>query len=169
MQKRWAGKIPRREKRQLTPVFLPGKFHGQRSLVSMGLQRVAHDLAPKQQQQQQQYPSFLPPQLFTSPQILLRQDPVPVPEKARKCQELWSCPASSLFPSEDMCLVSEKWKPQMSLNTCISVTGASLSLVLGSPGENFILPRPVCCCDLGLPPSKEWPGSSVSRTRLSHF
>ena len=31
--------IPRRRKRQLTAVFLPGKFHGQRSLVvlSMGV------------------------------------------------------------------------------------------------------------------------------------
>ena len=29
----WIGKIPWRRKRQPTPVFLPGKFHGQRSLV----------------------------------------------------------------------------------------------------------------------------------------
>ena len=29
----WAGKIPWSRKWQLTPVFLPGKFHGQRSLV----------------------------------------------------------------------------------------------------------------------------------------
>jgi len=30
----WVGKIPWRRKQQLTPVFLPGKFHGQKSLVS---------------------------------------------------------------------------------------------------------------------------------------
>ena len=30
----WVGKIPWRRKWQLTPVLLPGKFHGQRSLVS---------------------------------------------------------------------------------------------------------------------------------------
>ena len=30
----WSGKITWRRKWQLTPVFLPGKFHGQRSLVS---------------------------------------------------------------------------------------------------------------------------------------
>ena len=30
----WLGKIPKSRKRQLTPVFLPGKFHGQRSLVA---------------------------------------------------------------------------------------------------------------------------------------
>jgi len=45
-----------RRKWQPTPVFLPGKFHGHRSLVglqSMGLQRAGHDLATKQQQQQQ--------------------------------------------------------------------------------------------------------------------
>ena len=29
----WVGKIPRRRKWQPTPVFFPGKFHGQRSLV----------------------------------------------------------------------------------------------------------------------------------------
>ena len=29
----WAGKIPWRRKQQLNPVFLPGKSHGQRSLV----------------------------------------------------------------------------------------------------------------------------------------
>ena len=32
-----------------TPVFLPGEFHGQRSLV--GLQRVRHDWATEKQQQ----------------------------------------------------------------------------------------------------------------------
>ena len=52
----WIGKIPQRRKRQPTPVFLPGKSHGQRSLVAAvhGLQkRVRRDLATKQQQQQQ--------------------------------------------------------------------------------------------------------------------
>ena len=39
----WVGKIPWRRKLQPTPVFLPGKFHGQRSLQSMGSQRVGHD------------------------------------------------------------------------------------------------------------------------------
>ena len=29
----WLGKIPWRRKWQPTPVFLPGEFHGQRSLV----------------------------------------------------------------------------------------------------------------------------------------
>ena len=29
----WVGKIPWRRERQPTPVFLPGEFHGQRSLV----------------------------------------------------------------------------------------------------------------------------------------
>ena len=29
----WVGKIPWRRKWLLTPVFLPGEFHGQRSLV----------------------------------------------------------------------------------------------------------------------------------------
>ena len=39
------------EKQMATsPVFLPGKSHGQRSLVGYGLQRVRHNLATKQQQ-----------------------------------------------------------------------------------------------------------------------
>ena len=32
----WVGRIPWRRKWQPTPVFLPGKFHGQRSLVLWG-------------------------------------------------------------------------------------------------------------------------------------
>ena len=41
------GKIPRSRNWQPTPVFLPGKFHGQRSLegYSHGAQRVGHDWA----------------------------------------------------------------------------------------------------------------------------
>ena len=42
----WVGKIPWSRTWQPTPVFLPGKFHGQRSLSrlrSMGSQRVRHD------------------------------------------------------------------------------------------------------------------------------
>ena len=42
----WVRKIPWSRKWQPAPVFLPGKFHGQRSLgrlQSMGLQRVGHN------------------------------------------------------------------------------------------------------------------------------
>ena len=42
----WVRKIPWRRKSQPTPVFLPGKSHGQKSLVGYspwGLQRVGHD------------------------------------------------------------------------------------------------------------------------------
>ena len=48
----WVRKIPWRKKWQPTPVFLPGKFHGQRSLVSYspwGRKTARHDLATKQQ------------------------------------------------------------------------------------------------------------------------
>ena len=34
----WVKKISRRRKWKLTPIFLPGKFHGQRSLVGYGPQ-----------------------------------------------------------------------------------------------------------------------------------
>ena len=41
----WVKKIPWRRKWQSIPVFLPGNFHGQRSLVGYrGSQRVRHDL-----------------------------------------------------------------------------------------------------------------------------
>jgi len=43
------GKIPWRRKEQPTPVFLPGKFQRQRSLVATfyGVIRVGHDLVIK--------------------------------------------------------------------------------------------------------------------------
>ena len=47
----WLEKIPWRRKQQPTPVFLPGKSHGQRSLAgysSWGHKRVSHNLATKQ-------------------------------------------------------------------------------------------------------------------------
>ena len=49
----WVEEIPWRRKWQHTPVFLPGKYHGQRSLVGYspwGCKRVGHDLASNQQQ-----------------------------------------------------------------------------------------------------------------------
>ena len=60
----WVGKIPWRRKWQPTPVFLPGKSSGQRSLVgyspwghkgSMGSQRVRYDWATELQQQHNAY------------------------------------------------------------------------------------------------------------------
>ena len=47
----WVGKIPWRRKWQPTPVFLPRKYHGQRSLVGYspwGRKRVRHELKTKQ-------------------------------------------------------------------------------------------------------------------------
>ena len=46
----WVGKTPQRRKQQPTPVFLPGKSHGQRSLAGYspwGRKRAGHDLATK--------------------------------------------------------------------------------------------------------------------------
>ena len=48
----WSGKTPWRRKWQHTPVFLPGKSHGERSLVGYspwGHKRIRQDLAIKQQ------------------------------------------------------------------------------------------------------------------------
>ena len=47
----WVGRISWSRKWQLTPLFLPGKFHGQRSLVGYNPwahERVRHDWAAKQ-------------------------------------------------------------------------------------------------------------------------
>ena len=52
----WVGKIPWRRKWQPTPVFLPWKSYRQRILAGYGPwghKRVGHDLATKQQQQQE--------------------------------------------------------------------------------------------------------------------
>ena len=49
----WVGEIPWWRKWQPTPVFVPGKSHGQRSLVGYipwDRKRVGHDLTTKQQQ-----------------------------------------------------------------------------------------------------------------------
>ena len=54
--------IPWRRKWQLTAVFLPGKFHGQRSLAGYsprGGKRVRHDLVTKQQHTQTQIYIYL--------------------------------------------------------------------------------------------------------------
>ena len=56
-------KVPWRRKWQPTPVFLPRKSHGQRSLVGYspwGCKRVGHDLATKQQQGSPLLQFFLP-------------------------------------------------------------------------------------------------------------
>ena len=50
----WVGKIPWRRKWQSTPIFLPGKSHGQRNLVGSSpwdLKRVGHDWVTKKEQQ----------------------------------------------------------------------------------------------------------------------
>ena len=47
-------KIPWKRAQQPTPVFLPGKSHGQRSLLGyspQGCKKIGHDLATKQKQQ----------------------------------------------------------------------------------------------------------------------
>ena len=46
----WVGKIPWRRKWQPTPIFLPGEFHGQKTLAGYGpwsCKRVGHDLVTK--------------------------------------------------------------------------------------------------------------------------
>ena len=39
----WVRKIPWKKAWQPTPIFLPGKSYGQRSLMGIGQQRVGHD------------------------------------------------------------------------------------------------------------------------------
>ena len=55
----WVRKIPWRRKWQPTPVFLPGKSHGQRSMVGYSPwshKRAGHDLVTKHQQQSRPIP-----------------------------------------------------------------------------------------------------------------
>ena len=66
----WVKKISWR--RKPTSIFLPGKFHGQRSLGGyspQGYKRVGHNLATKQQQQSvlQSWPSLCDPVDCSSP------------------------------------------------------------------------------------------------------
>ena len=68
----WVRKIPWRRKWQPTPVFLPGKSHGQRSLAGYCLWscRVGDDRMTKQQQQSKYgSKSFFPTHLFPPAQL----------------------------------------------------------------------------------------------------
>ena len=73
----WIKKIPWRWKWQPTPIYLPGKFHGQRSLVGCSLwgsERVRHNLATKQQQRcLQRIPSWANPKVGFF--MIFRSDP----------------------------------------------------------------------------------------------
>ena len=79
--------IPWKRKWQPTPVFSPGKSHGQRSLEGYnprGHKRVGHDLATKQQPPSQTQPSILTPLSLApscqSPIASTFQVPLPLPE-----------------------------------------------------------------------------------------
>ena len=67
------GKIPWKSKWQPTPIFLPGKSHGQRSLAdqSTGSQRVGHNSGTKQQQQIHTYIYSLGIYILLSSTLLL--------------------------------------------------------------------------------------------------
>jgi len=57
----WVRKIPWRRKWQPTPVFLPGKSHGQRSLVGYspwGCKKVGHNLAAAKNNNSGERPSY---------------------------------------------------------------------------------------------------------------
>ena len=63
----WVGKIPWRRKWQITPVFLPGKSHGWRSLEVYSpweCQRVGHNWAPSLSLSSQQIKSKESPTVF---------------------------------------------------------------------------------------------------------
>ena len=82
----WVGKIPWRRKWQATPVFLPGKFHKQRSfggLQSMGSQRVGHNLETKQQHiiRISSSPYQTPTTLAKHEQVRYPHLPLPIPGK----------------------------------------------------------------------------------------
>ena len=85
----WVGKTPCRRKWQPTPVFLPGKPHGQRSLAvhsPWGRRRVRHDLATKQQ----------PPQMWWCDMISQNPDKMRVRNVPRTRCELPPWPTAQL-------------------------------------------------------------------------
>ena len=64
----WVGKIPWRRQWQLTPVFLPGESHGQRSLAGYTVHRVAKSRTRLKQlnvHTQRLETEFIPSQRFT--------------------------------------------------------------------------------------------------------
>ena len=66
----WVGKIPWRREQQPTPVFFPGKSHGQRRLAGYSLysrKRVRHDWATKNQQQNRKNLVLIQSPLFQKP------------------------------------------------------------------------------------------------------
>ena len=88
----WVEKIPWRRKWQPTPVFLPEKFHGKRSLLGYSpgdCKRVEHDLVNKQQQQPFNliYPCF---------------SPLPVPRWWPPFYSLLLCTQLSYVPQKSM-------------------------------------------------------------------
>ena len=93
--RRWVwslgGKIPWRRKQQLTPVFLPKKSHGQRSLVgysSWGCRRDRHDLETKQQQGikcETRHTPFIPGR---TPILIIAKDSMTFRSIARKLRYL---------------------------------------------------------------------------------
>ena len=54
----WVGKIPWRRKWQPTPVFLPGKFHGQRNLAGYTVHGVAKELDTTQRLNNSEYCTY---------------------------------------------------------------------------------------------------------------
>ena len=71
----WIGKVPWRRKWPPTPVFLPGKFHGQRCLADYspwGSKRVRHN-SSKQYNTIQSYHTLTPSQ-STRPSLLIQRD-----------------------------------------------------------------------------------------------
>ena len=81
----WVGKIPWRRKWQPTPVFLPGKSHGQSSLAGYSLR------GRKESDTTEQLTRYLTPNSAFLPYILLLEEAIPGPS---------GCQALSLVPWE---------------------------------------------------------------------
>ena len=83
----WVRKICWRRRWQPPPVFLPGKSHGQKSVVGCcprGCKRVGHDLATKQQQ----ITGFILPVPFNFKVKSARARPLPLPPPAPATKSL---------------------------------------------------------------------------------
>ena len=144
----WIRKIPRSRKWQTTPVFLPGKSHGQKSLLGYspwGRKRAGHNLVTKQQQSVHLFVYFSEYFLFfwsvkqrtghrqvpkkywglaptTQPVTVL---PGQVTKPRPFCSDLLSHwdPISTAGPSTSCC--PELWKPSVCLPRASDRSGVS--------------------------------------------
>ena len=125
----WVEKHPWRKKWQATPVFLPGKSHGQRSLVGlqpMGLQRTRHYLAAKPEHVLKVDPCYSRCQ-----NLLFNRGRIPTDSIANRCLRA--------------CVLSHFSRVQLFVILWTVVHRALLSMGFSRSGSGLPCPSPTGC------------------------